>query len=132
MGVSEATAILIGELAARHGLTVEAVRYYEAQGLLSPRRDRSGRRVFDREQQETLGVVLALRDAGLGIRAIASVVSLKRPGTTARERLDAAVDQLATLRAEVDVRRARLDRAAALLASWEDDARRARATLDGH
>ncbi len=130
MGVNEAPAVLIGELAARHGLTVEAVRYYEAQGLLSPGRDQSGRRVFDREQQATLGVVLALREAGLGIRAIAAVVALKRPGTTARERLDAAVDQLATLRAEVDVRRDRLDRADALLATWEDDARRARAELD--
>jgi len=130
MGVSSDPSVLIGELAARHGVSVEAIRYYESQGLLSPGRDASGRRVFDPAQQQALEVVLALREAGLGIREIASVVALKRPGTSARERLDAAVERLSSLRAEVDVRRARLDRAATLLTDWHDEAVRARQELD--
>lgn len=130
MGVSETPTVLIGELAARHGITVEAVRYYEAQGLLAPDRDAAGRRVFDVAQQATLDVVIALREAGLGVREVASVVALKRPGSSAGERLDAALDLLATLRADIDVRRNRLDRAAELLDEWRADARRARADLD--
>ncbi|MFF1922683.1 MerR family transcriptional regulator [Streptomyces sp. NPDC058221] len=45
--MDEDGAMLIGELASRAGTTVRAVRYYEQQGLLHPRRAANGYREYD-------------------------------------------------------------------------------------
>ncbi|WP_125580726.1 MerR family transcriptional regulator [Lacticaseibacillus suibinensis] len=59
----------IGEVAARLGLTVQAIRYYDAEGLLPLlKRDSGGRRVFYEDDVRTLQMILDLRDAGVSIK----------------------------------------------------------------
>ena len=41
----------ISDLAAEAGVTVKAVRYYEAQGLLKPRREANGYRAYDADEE---------------------------------------------------------------------------------
>ncbi|NWL87755.1 MULTISPECIES: MerR family DNA-binding transcriptional regulator [unclassified Paenibacillus] len=53
----------IGELAARTGVSVRSLRYYEQQGLLKPARDESGYRdysIFAEEQVRTIQLYLNL------------------------------------------------------------------------
>src|SRR2546423_10420122 len=51
----------VGEVAARAGLNVETLRYYERRGLLpAPNRDPSGHRRYD---EETVGFLRAIKEA---------------------------------------------------------------------
>lgn len=54
----------IGELASRSGVSVRALRYYEEQGLLAPRRTASGQRVFSADDPRTVARIQELFAAG--------------------------------------------------------------------
>jgi len=54
--------ITIGEVARQTGLTQRTLRYYEELGLLSPRRDSSGRRRYDTEHIDRLYRIRLLRE----------------------------------------------------------------------
>lgn len=111
----------ISELAARHGITVEALRYYEREGLIETSRNTAGQRVYDVAAQDALAVILALRGAGFGIREIARFMALKSPATSAEQRLTAAEAELARLRGELTRRREAIDHAETLLADWQQE-----------
>lgn len=111
----------IRELATRHDITVEALRYYEREGLIETSRDATGRRVYDVAAQDALAVILALRGAGFGIREIARFMALKVPGTSAEERLEAAEAELVRLRGELARRRDAITHAETLLADWQQE-----------
>ena len=65
----------IGELAARSGVSVRALRYYEERGLLAPRRTATGYRVFEHDDVDTVGRIQTLLRAGLGTELIAQILS---------------------------------------------------------
>lgn len=76
-------AILIGEVAARMGLSADALRYYEREGLLSPvLRDSAGRRQYDIDGLHLLDVLLCLRRTGMPIRGAREFADLVRAGQT--------------------------------------------------
>ncbi len=55
----------VGEVARLVGVRPSSVRFWEGEGLLHPRRDeRSGYRVYDRDDIGRLRMVIVLRDAG--------------------------------------------------------------------
>ena len=60
----------VGELAEATGVSVRTLHHYEDLGLLSPRRNGSGHRLYDREQVARLHQVLALRSLGLELGEI--------------------------------------------------------------
>jgi DNA-binding transcriptional MerR regulator len=67
--------VRIGEASRRAGVRVSAVRFWEAQGLLQPRRDPgSGYRLFDAEQVLRLHLVAVLRQAGYPFDAVRAVL----------------------------------------------------------
>ena len=72
-----------GEAAAKVGVRVSALRFWEREGLLSPARDRfNGYRVFDQLQLRRLQVVALLRQAGYRfdvIRAVLDELASGRP-----------------------------------------------------
>jgi DNA-binding transcriptional MerR regulator len=69
------THLRIGEAARRAGVRVSAVRYWEARGLLHPRREPASRyRLYDGEQVLRLRVVAALREADHPFDAIRAVL----------------------------------------------------------
>lgn len=123
--MSDREPLRIGALAATAGVTVEALRYYEAEGLLRPARDAAGRRTYDAGQQRALELVTTLRGAGFGIREIAGLVAAKQPGRSTEQRLRVALAELDRMRADLETRRAQLDGATALLDEWRAEARAA-------
>jgi DNA-binding transcriptional MerR regulator len=71
--VTRANSWRIGELARSSGLTVRALRHYEAIGLLPrPRRTSAGHRVYGASDVARIYCVLALRSLGLSLPAIAA------------------------------------------------------------
>lgn len=128
---SDPTNLGIGDAARLAGVTVEAVRYYEAEGLLAPPRDASGRRTYRQVDVDALGVITALRAAGFGIREIGEVMDVKRAEDPPLARLDAGLSALDRLDASLDERQAALDRARELVAGWRADLAGARASLVG-
>ena len=64
-------ALRVGDAARAVGVRVSSLHFWEAQGLLEPRRDReSGYRLYDQAQLARLRVVKVLRDGGYGFEAI--------------------------------------------------------------
>jgi DNA-binding transcriptional MerR regulator len=64
----------IGELADRVGVSTRALRYYEEQLLLSPRRTSSGQRVYPEAAVDRVKLIQQLYSAGLGSRLIAALL----------------------------------------------------------
>src|SRR5699024_11933580 len=69
-----AGALSIGELSSRTGVSPRSLRYYEEQGLLTPRRTPAGHRRFDAEAVDRVLLVQRLFAAGLSSTEIAPVM----------------------------------------------------------
>lgn len=69
------TALTIGELAARTGLTTRALRHYDAIGLVIPaERSHAGHRSYGPAEIERLYQVIALRRLGLSLDVVAATL----------------------------------------------------------
>ena len=74
---------LIGEVAAKTGVSRKALRLYEKAGILLPaRRTGSGYRMYGPETLTVLAFVPKARQLGFGLDEIARIVTLKRSGRT--------------------------------------------------
>jgi len=90
---SDETALKIGELAERTGLTVRTLHHYDAIGLLVPaHRTASGHRLYGREDLERLQRIVSLRQLGLSLEEIAAC--LDRPDHSLLSVLERHIDQL--------------------------------------
>lgn len=69
----------IGEVARRTGLTLRALRFYEARGLVRPLRTAGGRRVYGAGELSRLTAVVALKRAGFGLGRIAELLGGRTP-----------------------------------------------------
>ncbi|GAA0331446.1 MerR family transcriptional regulator [Actinoallomurus spadix] len=81
----------VGELARITGLTVRTLHHYDRLGLLSPARDRAGRRWYGPAEVRRLHRILALRGFGLSLAEIGDV--LDGAGTDLRELLHRQLEQ---------------------------------------
>ncbi|MEQ9505330.1 MAG: redox-sensitive transcriptional activator SoxR [Hyphomonas sp.] len=63
--------LLIGDIAARTGLSVSAIRFYEAKGLIAPIRSSGGQRRFRRADIRRLSFIRIAQKLGLSIERIA-------------------------------------------------------------
>src|SRR5712691_5533921 len=73
--------LLIGEVAARSGVSRKALRLYEARGILPrPHRTGSGYRVYPTDVLGLLAFVGQARRLGLTLAEIGHVVALRRAG----------------------------------------------------
>lgn len=98
----------IGEIAARTGLAVSAIRYYEDEGLIAPWRTAAGRRRFQRADIRRLSFVMIAQQFGFTLPQIR--VELDRlPRHRAPTKADWARIST-TFRAGLDTRIARLER----------------------
>jgi DNA-binding transcriptional MerR regulator len=64
-------AMKIGELAARTGVSVRSLRYYERQGLLTPLREANGYREYSPLAEETVETIKLYLNLGLSTEEIA-------------------------------------------------------------
>jgi DNA-binding transcriptional MerR regulator len=89
----------IGDLAARAGRSVHAIRWYESQGLIpGVTRDAVGRRVYSEQHLGWLDLMDRLRRTGMSIAEMRSYTELVQQG---RATLKQRQDLLATHRARV-------------------------------
>ena len=67
----------IREVAQRTGLTASALRYYEREGLLcAVQRNGGGRRVYNEQDMDWLGIITCLKNTGMPITEIRRFVAL--------------------------------------------------------
>jgi len=128
----------VGEVAARTGVSVRAIRYYEQAGLLAATRRANGYREFDAEVVERVRAIRDLLETGFTIEEVLSLAAcLGGAGTgtacsaqTARlyreklVRIDAQMRTLLGLRERIEERLATLDPAPVPLATRRAAARR--------
>jgi MerR family transcriptional regulator, redox-sensitive transcriptional activator SoxR len=67
----KATGLSIGDLAARTGLAVSAIRHYETMGILAPLRNTGGHRRYDRSDLRRLSYAMVAQGLGLSLTRIA-------------------------------------------------------------
>jgi DNA-binding transcriptional MerR regulator len=85
--------VRIGELAARAGVSVRSLRYYEEQGLLTSTRSASGQRHYTDDEVERVTFIQRLYAAGLSSRTIAEL--LPCVDSPSEEHSDAALARMA-------------------------------------
>ncbi|GLY04689.1 MULTISPECIES: MerR family transcriptional regulator [Actinoplanes] len=92
----------IGDLAAKAGVSVRAIRYYEEQQLLVSERSTSGQRHYRAEHVERVGFIQRLYAAGLSSRTIAELLPCTESPSLANS--DAAMIRMTEERARLDER----------------------------
>lgn len=104
----------IGAMAARTGLAVSAIRYYEDEGLVAPWRNNGGQRRFMRADIRRLSFVLIAQKLGFSIAQIRGLLEGLPKGRTPTPRdwtrmsqrfrgeLDARISTLEQLRDDLD------------------------------
>jgi len=102
----EQNGLLIGEVAARSGVSRKALRLYEARGILpKPRRTPSGYRAYPVDVLGVLHFVTQARRLGLTLSEIGTIVALRcaKPGPCVHVRalLERKVVELDSLRREL-------------------------------
>lgn len=112
MAVNEG--LTIGALAARTGLAVSAIRYYEAQGLIKPWRNPGGQRRFARSDLRRLSFVMIAQQFGFTLPQIKAELDRLPGGRTPtksdwvkisksfRHSLDEKIETLTRLRDNLD------------------------------
>jgi MerR family redox-sensitive transcriptional activator SoxR len=106
--------IAIGELAARTGVAVSAIRFYEARGLIEALRTAGGQRRFLRADIRRVSFILIAQQMGLSLEEIAGELARlpagrtpngadwKRISTGLRARIDAQIAALTRTRSLLD------------------------------
>ena len=104
----------IGDLARRTGLSVSAIRFYEARGLVQPMRTGGNQRRFLRSDIRRLSFILIAQQLGLALADIEDELAKLPQGRTPtakdwrdisaciREQLDRKIAQLTRTRAKLD------------------------------
>lgn len=111
----------IGAAAKQAGVSVEALRYYEAAGLMpAVPRDASGRRRYDQAALDQLDIIVTMRGVGFSVQQVRRMLTAKEPDGAA-ERIERARALLAELSEQIAEQRRRLDAADALMRSWEHE-----------
>jgi MerR family redox-sensitive transcriptional activator SoxR len=102
--------LTVGQLAARSGVTVSALHFYEAEGLITSRRTAGNQRRFSRDTLRRVAFVRAAQRVGIPLKAIKQALDnleddrtptradWTRLSTAWREDLDARITRLQQLR----------------------------------
>jgi len=106
--------LTIGQLSARTGLSVSAIRFYEERELVHPRRTAGGRREFVRADIRRLSFVLIAQEFGFSISEIAEQLKRLPDGRAPtkadwtrmsrefRAHLDRRIERMTALREKLD------------------------------
>ena len=83
----------IGEVAARAGVSVRALRYYEEQGLLDSERSPSGQRRYSDDAVDRVHFIQLLYAAGLTSRDVLQILPCVHTGIATPEMMARLLDQ---------------------------------------
>ena len=98
----------ISDLAQEFGVTTRTIRYYEDQGLLSPRRN-GVTRVFSSRDRGRLRLAIRSKRLGLSLAEIAELFELYDLSQSEPRQLEAFLGKLERRRTQLEQQRAELD-----------------------
>ncbi len=105
---AERTEFSISELAREFDVTPRAIRFYEDQGLLAPRRD-GQRRIYTPRDRTRLKLTLRGKRLGLALSEIRELIDLYEPGRDDRAQLERFLAVLAAHIANLEQQRADIE-----------------------
>jgi DNA-binding transcriptional MerR regulator len=94
-----APVLTIGEMARRFDTTLRTLRFYEARGLLMPRREGMNR-LYDTDQQHRFQIVDEGRKLGFTLMEIAEMLGSSQSTNELQLTLDKVLDQIEHLEAQ--------------------------------
>ncbi|MES2321269.1 MAG: MerR family DNA-binding transcriptional regulator [Pseudomonadota bacterium] len=115
----------IAELAREFDITARAIRFYEDQGLLSPKREGVGgrNRVYTPRDRTHLKLTLRGKRLGLTLSEIKSIVDMYESPKDTVAQINRFLGALATQRATLEQQREDIEVALAELAAHEEECR---------
>ena len=113
----------ISELAQEFDVTPRAIRFYEDQGLLAPRRD-GQRRIYTARDRTRLKLTLRGKRLGLTLSEIRELIDMYEPGRDERAQLERFLSVLESHKAGLLQQRADIEAQLAELAAFEKRVRK--------
>src|ERR1700752_1708145 len=113
----------ISDLEREFDVTPRAIRFYEDQGLLAPRRD-GQRRIYTPRDRTRLKLTLRGKRLGLTLSEIRELIDLYEPGRDARPHLERFLGVLESHRASLLQQRADIQAQLAEIQSFEKRVRK--------
>lgn len=104
------TIFTIGQVAAKVGLNIGAIRFYERKGLLDPVvRNEQNNRLYTDDEINWLIFLRCLRETGMSVEEIKKYYDMVKAGTsTLPERIKLIQDQKQALLDDIDKKKAQL------------------------
>lgn len=118
MNETERSEYSISELAREFDVTPRAIRFYEAQGLLSPKRA-GQRRIYTARDRTRLKLTLRGKRLGLALSEVRELIGMYEPGRDERPQLERFLAVLNNHRASLMQQRADLEDQLAEIAAFE-------------
>ena len=78
--------LTVGQLAARSGVTVSALRFYEAEGLIASRRTSGNQRRYGRDALRRVAFIRAAQQVGIPLRVVRDALDQLGSGRTPTRR----------------------------------------------
>ena len=113
----------IGELAREFDVTPRAIRFYEAEGLLAPRRE-GQRRIYTPRERTRLKLTLRGKRLGLTLSEIRDLIDMYEPGQDERPQLERFLAVLETHKAALERQREDIAAQLAEIAAFEKRVRK--------
>ncbi len=112
----------ISDLAAEFGVTTRTIRFYEAEGMISPDRD-GQRRIFSGRDRTRLKLILRGKRVGFTLAEIRGIIDMYDSAPGEAGQLRHLIDRIETQRTELEARRAVIDTTLTDLAEVEANAK---------
>ena len=113
----------IGDLAREFDVTLRTIRFYEDEGLLSPRREGS-RRIYSKRDQVRLKLILRGKRLGFSLADVREMLELYDSAPDERQQLEKFVASLSARRAQLERQRAEIDEALGEIRAFERQSRK--------
>lgn len=113
----------IGNLAREFDVTPRAIRFYEDEGLLSPRRE-GGRRIYSKRDQVRLKLILRGKRLGFSLAEVREMLELYDSAPDERPQLEKFVASLSARRAQLERQRVEIDEALGEIRAFERQSRK--------
>jgi DNA-binding transcriptional MerR regulator len=120
---TERTEFSISELAREFDITPRAIRFYEDQGLLAPKRD-GQRRIYTPRDRTRLKLTLRGKRLGLTLSEIRELIDMYEPGRDARPQLERFLAVLEEHKASLLQQRADIEAQLSELQAFEKKVRK--------
>ena len=122
-GEKDRAELSIGELAREFDVTPRAIRFYEDQGLLAPRRD-GQRRIYTQRERTRLKLTLRGKRLGLSLSEIRELIDMYEPGRDERPQLERFLAALQSHRAALEQQRTDIEAQLSEITAFEKRVRK--------